>query len=162
MTTIGTAVAPDFFHSQIQHRQSALLRKTPRKVFRVRQNKLSCKCLSVFNNRSTIRAQNFVNSTSVVSNDHHTAVSDDHDVLKDDHKVIHFYRRPLIQKNAASELLRQIQARISNHVIGIKTEQCFNVGLSAELSDEKLGILNWLLQETYEPENLRTDRKSVV
>lgn len=157
MTTIGTAVAPDFFHSQIQHRQSALLRKTPRKVFRVRQNKLSCKCLSVFNNRSTIRAQNFVNSTSVVSNDHHTAVSDDHDVLKDDHKVIHFYRRPLIQKNAASELLRQIQARISNHVIGIKTEQCFNVGLSAELSDEKLGILNWLLQETYEPENLRTD-----
>ncbi|KAK8971219.1 hypothetical protein KSP40_PGU012764 [Platanthera guangdongensis] len=157
MATIGTTVAPDFFHSQIQHRRRALLLKTQRKVFHVRQNKLSCRCFSVFNNRSTIRAQNFVNPTPVVSNDRHTAVSDDHDVLKEDHKVIHFYRRPLIQENAASELLRQIQARISYHVISIKSEQCFNVGLNAELSNEKLGILNWLLRETYEPENLRMD-----
>ncbi|KAL3527883.1 hypothetical protein ACH5RR_012539 [Cinchona calisaya] len=71
-------------------------------------------------------------------------------------KVIHFYRVPLIQESATSELLKTIQTKISNQIIGLKTEQCFNVGLDSSLTAEKLSVLQWVLGETYEPENLGT------
>ncbi|ONI35548.1 hypothetical protein PRUPE_1G542100 [Prunus persica] len=69
-------------------------------------------------------------------------------------EVIHFYRVPLIQESAKSELLKTVQTKISNQIVGLKTEQCFNIGLDLQLSSEKLSVLKWLLQETYEPENL--------
>ncbi|XP_027169020.1 probable phosphoribosylformylglycinamidine synthase, chloroplastic/mitochondrial [Coffea eugenioides] len=69
-------------------------------------------------------------------------------------KVIHFYRVPLIQESATCELLKTIQTKISNQIIGLKTEHCFNVGLDSRLSSEKLSVLQWVLGETYEPENL--------
>ncbi|XP_021751982.1 probable phosphoribosylformylglycinamidine synthase, chloroplastic/mitochondrial [Chenopodium quinoa] len=69
-------------------------------------------------------------------------------------KVIHFFRVPLIQDSAADELLRTVQMKISNEIVGLKTEQCFNIGVDTELSGEKLLALRWLLGETYEPENL--------
>ncbi|XP_062106010.1 probable phosphoribosylformylglycinamidine synthase, chloroplastic/mitochondrial [Humulus lupulus] len=68
--------------------------------------------------------------------------------------VVHFYRVPLIQDSATSELLKSFQAKVSTQILGLKTEQCFNIGLQSELSAEKLSVLKWLLQETYEPENL--------
>lgn len=68
--------------------------------------------------------------------------------------VIHLYRVPLIQESAASELLKSVQTKISNQIVGLKTEQCFNIGLESEISDQKVSVLKWLLQETYEPENL--------
>lgn len=71
-------------------------------------------------------------------------------------KVIHFYRVPLIEQNATSELLKTIQSKLSNQIIGLKTEQCFNIGLNSSLSSEKLSVLQWVLGETYEPENLGT------
>lgn len=72
-------------------------------------------------------------------------------------EVVHFYRVPLIQESATSELLKSVQAKISNQIIGLKTEQCFNIGLESGLSSEKLLVLKWLLQETYEPDNLGTE-----
>ncbi|BBG95934.1 purine biosynthesis 4, partial [Prunus dulcis] len=69
-------------------------------------------------------------------------------------EVIHFYRVPLIQESAKSELLKTVQTKISNQIVSLKTEQCFNIGLDLQLSSEKLSVLKWLLQETYEPENL--------
>lgn len=71
--------------------------------------------------------------------------------------VIHFYRIPLIQESATSELLKLVRTKISGDIVGLKTEQCFNIGLRSELSPEKLSVLKWLLQETYEPENLGTE-----
>ncbi|KAK3031918.1 hypothetical protein RJ639_036714 [Escallonia herrerae] len=71
--------------------------------------------------------------------------------------VIHFYRIPLIQESATAELLKSVQAKISNQIVELKTEQCYNVGLNSGLSTEKLSVLKWLLQETYEPENLGTE-----
>ncbi|KAJ3678115.1 hypothetical protein LUZ60_001918 [Juncus effusus] len=68
--------------------------------------------------------------------------------------LIHFYRIPFLQESANSELLKKIEAKISPNVIALKTEQCFNIGLSRPLSSEKLETLKWLLRETYEPENL--------
>lgn len=68
--------------------------------------------------------------------------------------VIHLYRVPLIQESAALELLKSVQTKISNQIVRLKTEQCFNIGLESEISDQKVSVLKWLLQETYEPENL--------
>ncbi|KAJ6844156.1 putative phosphoribosylformylglycinamidine synthase, chloroplastic/mitochondrial [Iris pallida] len=76
---------------------------------------------------------------------------------EDSGEIVHFYRLPLVRDSAAAELLRQVQAKISADVVDVRTEQCFNVGVSGSLSDEKLGILKWLLQETYEPDNLQRE-----
>ncbi|KAL6526799.1 hypothetical protein OROGR_015889 [Orobanche gracilis] len=72
-------------------------------------------------------------------------------------KVVHFYRIPLIQENETAELLKLVQAKVSNKITGLKTEQCFNVGVDEELMIEKLSVLKWLLGETYEPDNLGTE-----
>lgn len=72
-------------------------------------------------------------------------------------EIIHFYRIPLLQDNAATELLRSAQAKISNQIVGLKTEQCFNIGLNSKITDDKLSVLKWVLQETFEPENLGTE-----
>lgn len=69
-------------------------------------------------------------------------------------EVIHYYRVPLIQESSTSELVKSAQTKVSNQIVDLKTEQCFNIGLSSELSAEKISVLKWLLQETYEPENL--------
>lgn len=74
--------------------------------------------------------------------------------IENPQEVIHFYRVPFIQESATAELLKLVQTKISNQVVGLKTELCFNVGLYSGLSSEKLSVLRWLLQETYEPENL--------
>ena len=72
-------------------------------------------------------------------------------------EVIHFYRVPLIQESANAELLKAVQTKISNQVVSLTTEQCFNIGLETELpEEEKLSVLKWILQETFEPENLGT------
>lgn len=72
-------------------------------------------------------------------------------------KVVHFFRVPLIQESANNELLKSAQTKISNQIVGLKTEQCFNVGLDSDISVEKLSTLKWILGETYEPENLGTE-----
>ncbi|CAL9020044.1 unnamed protein product [Prunus brigantina] len=72
-------------------------------------------------------------------------------------EVIHFYRVPLMQESASSELLKTVQTKISNQIVGLKTEQCFDIGLDSQLSSDKLPVLKWLLQETFEPENLGTE-----
>ncbi|KAJ9550402.1 hypothetical protein OSB04_014447 [Centaurea solstitialis] len=69
-------------------------------------------------------------------------------------QVIHFYRTPLIQESANEELLKSVQTKISDQIVGLKTEQCFNIGVSENLSNQKLSVLKWLLRETYEPDSL--------
>ncbi|CAL1374565.1 unnamed protein product [Linum trigynum] len=83
---------------------------------------------------------------------------DEHPRLVDEPapEIIHFYRVPFIQESATLELLKSVQTKVSNEIVGLQTEQCFNVGLTSQLSSDKLGVLRWLLQETYEPENLDT------
>ncbi|CAO2816801.1 unnamed protein product [Amaranthus hypochondriacus] len=92
---------------------------------------------------------------AIVSADVSVALSEELPQLVDE--VAHFFRVPLIQDNAADELLRSIQTKISNEIIDLKTEQCFNVGLDTDLTGDKLLALRWLLGETYEPENLGTE-----
>lgn len=75
----------------------------------------------------------------------------------DENEIIHFYRVPLVQESATAELLKLVQTKISNQVVDLKTEQCFNIGIDSSLSSEKLPVLKWLLQETFEPHNLGTE-----
>lgn len=92
---------------------------------------------------------------AVISRDASSPVSVESKVDKGvPEKVVHFYRVPLIQESTAAELLKLVQTKVSNQIIGLKTEQCFNIGVDDELSAEKLSVLRWLLGETYEPENL--------
>ncbi|KAL8151773.1 hypothetical protein V2J09_021581 [Rumex salicifolius] len=92
---------------------------------------------------------------AVVSGDLSTSL--DKEFTESVKEVIHFFRIPLLQDSASEELLKSAQAKISTGIIGVKTEQCFNIGLGSELTTEKLKVLRWLLGETYEPENLGTD-----
>jgi len=69
-------------------------------------------------------------------------------------EVVHLFRVPFMQKSAAAELLKDTQLKISSQIVEIQTEQCYNVGLCSQLSSEKFSVLKWLLQETFEPENL--------
>ncbi|OWM87818.1 hypothetical protein CDL15_Pgr019402 [Punica granatum] len=94
------------------------------------------------------------NPNAVVSNYKSTADKQSGLSEKPAKEVIHFFRTPYIQENATAELLRSVQTRISNQIVGLKTEMCFNIGLDQDLSAEKLRVLRWILQETYEPENL--------
>ncbi|KAK7290152.1 hypothetical protein RIF29_04373 [Crotalaria pallida] len=72
-------------------------------------------------------------------------------------EVSHLYRVPFIQESAAAELLREAQTKISNQIVDLQTEQCYNIGLVSELSSSKFSILRWLLGETFEPENLGSE-----
>lgn len=95
---------------------------------------------------------------AVVSGDVSSSIGDQSLLVdKPLEEVIHFYRLPLLQESATAELLRSVQTKISSQIVGLKTEQCFNIGLTSSISSEKLGVLKWLLQETYEPENLGTE-----
>ncbi|XP_057489366.1 probable phosphoribosylformylglycinamidine synthase, chloroplastic/mitochondrial isoform X2 [Actinidia eriantha] len=96
--------------------------------------------------------------TAVVSGDVGGAVDEESSKLQmPAENVLHFFRVPLIQESAADELLKSVQIKVSNRIIGLKTEQCFNIGLGSALSSEKLSVLKWLLGETYEPDNLGTE-----
>ncbi|KAL5222381.1 hypothetical protein ABZP36_027094 [Zizania latifolia] len=70
--------------------------------------------------------------------------------------VIQLYRIPYLQESESIELLRQVQSKVSATIVGIKTEQCFNIQLGNALTPEKLATLQWLLAETYEPDKLQS------
>uniref|UniRef100_A0A803KTB5 Uncharacterized protein n=2 Tax=Chenopodium quinoa TaxID=63459 RepID=A0A803KTB5_CHEQI len=57
---------------------------------------------------------------AIVSGDVNVTLGDEVKLSVD--KVIHFFRVPLIQDSAADELLRTIQMKISNEIVGLKTE----------------------------------------
>nr|GMC63707.1 probable phosphoribosylformylglycinamidine synthase, chloroplastic/mitochondrial [Ipomoea batatas] len=95
---------------------------------------------------------------AVVSGNASTSLSEEQSkVQQPPGKVVHLYRVPLLQDSATAELLKLVQMKISNKIIDLKTEQCFNIGLTSDLSSEKHSVLKWVLGETYEPEKLGTE-----
>ncbi|KAH9622733.1 hypothetical protein KSS87_018576 [Heliosperma pusillum] len=131
-----------------------------RKLFLAR-NSISSRRLSgpgqspaLFNRGLGLRSSMLVQPKAVVSGD--IGISSDK-VVESLEKVIHFFRVPLVQDSAADELLTSIQTKVSNEIVGLRTEQCFNIGIDGELSSEKLSVLSWLLGETFEPKYLGTE-----
>ncbi|KAL3838437.1 hypothetical protein ACJIZ3_023028 [Penstemon smallii] len=142
--------ASDFLQGSCRQKL-VLPRHSPRQTNRLLWGTLPRRTPSINISRKHVGLRSKVRA--VVSNEAASVVSKESTVVRTD-KVVHFYRIPLIQESATSELLSLVQTKVSNQIIGLKTEQCFNIGVDGNLSSEKLSVLKWLLGETYEPENL--------
>ena len=71
--------------------------------------------------------------------------------------LIHFYRKPALSPAKKNELLATAKQKVSASIEDIETEFCFNVETADPLNDEELGILRWLLSETFEPEKFSSE-----
>ncbi|XP_075669158.1 putative phosphoribosylformylglycinamidine synthase, chloroplastic/mitochondrial [Castanea sativa] len=143
----GTSRQNLFLHRNFQRNRSRLLWGTLN-----RQNPK----LGISNRRGvSLRCCAQAKPRAVVSGGVSSTVDEQSSLVeKPAEELIHFFRIPLLQEGATAELLKSVQTKVSNQIVGLKTEQCFNIGLDSRLSSEKLAVLKWLLQETYEPENL--------
>ncbi|XP_072965715.1 probable phosphoribosylformylglycinamidine synthase, chloroplastic/mitochondrial [Typha angustifolia] len=166
MAALGENVATDLLRLQAfptnrgSQRSNILCQRTfSSRRFRVTKHCFGLRHLPVLSVGKNIkpRIPLLTNPRAVVSGGLESPLAEESDTLEHSPEIIHFYRHPFIRESAAAELVRQVQAKISPHIIDIKTEQCFNIGLNDAVSTGKLGILKWLLQETYEPENLRAE-----
>lgn len=119
--------------------------------------RLPRKAASVKTSRREIELRQ-VKVKAVVSRDVSSSVSTKSEPVRGvAQKVLHMYRVPLLQDNETAELLKLVQTKVSNQIIGLETEQCFNIGVDGDLSSDKLLVLRWLLGETFEPENLGSE-----
>lgn len=67
--------------------------------------------------------------------------------------LLHLYRKPALSLEKKNELLSTARRSLSPEIKDIETEYCFNIEATSPLTDEEIGILRWLLAETFEPEN---------
>jgi len=72
-------------------------------------------------------------------------------------KLAYFYRRPVLAGTAKENLIGRVRERVSPDVEDIETEYCFYVETADGLSSGELRTLQWLLAETFEPENLSAE-----
>lgn len=72
-------------------------------------------------------------------------------------KLTYFYRKPALAETREENLLTRVREGVSPDVDDIETEFCFYVEASAPLATEELETLQWLLSETFEPENLSSE-----
>ena len=66
--------------------------------------------------------------------------------------LLHLYRAPGLSRARRDALLRRTRDRITQKIDSIQTEYCFNVKVDGELTEAELGVLRWLLAETFEPQ----------
>ncbi|KAG6670142.1 probable phosphoribosylformylglycinamidine synthase, chloroplastic/mitochondrial [Carya illinoinensis] len=134
------------FRSQKSHLLWGTLRRQGRRLAISNRGSVSLRC------RAQAKPEAIVSGVVSSNIDEQSSL-----VEKPTEEVLHFYRIPLLQEGATAELLKSVQSKVSNQIVGLRTEQCFNIGLDSGLSSGKLSVLKWLLQETYEPENLGTE-----
>ena len=67
--------------------------------------------------------------------------------------LLHLYRTPALSEATKNELLSITQEKISSEIQDIRTEYCFNIEATEALTQEEMRTLQWLLAETFEPEN---------
>ncbi|GAB4814933.1 hypothetical protein N2152v2_001979 [Parachlorella kessleri] len=68
--------------------------------------------------------------------------------------VVQLYRYPGLSASKAKTLLRKAHDKVSDKIVGIDGELCYNVSASEPLTAEEAEKLAWLLRETFEPELL--------
>jgi len=66
--------------------------------------------------------------------------------------VVQLYRHNYMGATQLTTLLHKAQSRVSGSITGMDAELCYNVELSAPLTEEEAATLQWLLRETFEPE----------
>jgi phosphoribosylformylglycinamidine synthase len=80
------------------------------------------------------------------------------------HAIIHYYRkneapRSLLAR-AHEELISRGFSKDSQRLASVETETCFNVGLSRDLNAIERDRLEWLLAETFEPDQLLLEKST--
>lgn len=63
------------------------------------------------------------------------------------------YRRPALSEAKVNSLLSLIRQKVSPDIDGLETEYCFYIEAADNLLPQEMEILQWLLSETFEPEN---------
>jgi phosphoribosylformylglycinamidine synthase len=83
--------------------------------------------------------------------------------------VLQLFRRPFLSPEATATLLRKANGKpgVDGGIESIETEQCFNVETTSPLTNDELETLQWLLRETFEPDQFSdtstfSDQNSVV
>ncbi len=66
-------------------------------------------------------------------------------------RVVHLYRSPGLGEYERTTLLERARRDLSPAIADLRTEYCFNVGVSRPLTGDEEGVLFWLLAETFEP-----------
>jgi phosphoribosylformylglycinamidine synthase len=67
--------------------------------------------------------------------------------------LIHLYRTPALSSFQTKALLETAQREAAKNILSIDTEFCYNVAASEKLTAVEKRLLQWLLAETFEPEN---------
>jgi len=79
-------------------------------------------------------------------------------------RIIHYYRKTEPSHSLLPSCKEQLESlglvEDGVKILGITTESCFNVQLTAELTDVQTSRLEWLLAETFEKENLHLEKSS--
>ena len=72
----------------------------------------------------------------------------------DERSVLQLFRRPFLSPEATKTLLRKANEKpaIDGVIKSIETEQCFNVETTSPLTSKEMETLQWLLRETFEPD----------
>ncbi|MCL5422240.1 MAG: phosphoribosylformylglycinamidine synthase [Nitrospirae bacterium] len=67
--------------------------------------------------------------------------------------LLYAYRKPVLSETKKSSLLSLVRQKVSPDIRDIHSEYCFYVEAKEPLTPEETGLLQWLLRETFEPEN---------
>jgi len=80
--------------------------------------------------------------------------------------ILHYYRKTEPSHSLVPSLKELLKAlgltEDAGKVETVETESCFNIQLSADLSEDQVVKLEWLLAETFEKENLQKERSSLT
>jgi len=71
--------------------------------------------------------------------------------------MLYRFRTPVASGEASGALLEQSRETVSRQITGIRTEYCFYIETKSDLSPAEVDILQWLLAETFEPENFSSE-----
>ena len=71
--------------------------------------------------------------------------------------LLHLYRKPALFVTKKKNLISFVRKSVAQDIKDIETEYCFNIETTSPLTDGELKILNWLLAETFEPENFSSE-----
>jgi phosphoribosylformylglycinamidine synthase len=66
--------------------------------------------------------------------------------------LLRLYRHPGLTLTQTSSLLAAARERVTDAIVAIHTEYCFNIDALAPLGPSEDAVLHWLLTETFEPD----------
>ena len=71
--------------------------------------------------------------------------------------LLYAYRKPVLSEGKKRDLLFMVREKVSAGIEDILTEYCFYIETREALTPEEMGLLQWLLSETFEPENFSSE-----